>query len=254
MLDQRVDDSLATTATERLEADVQTGAASLAAATCEWLLRIAELDRREAWASWECRSMAHWLSWKCAVSIRTGREHVRVARDLERLPRVRAEFSAGRLSYSKVRALSRLVTEPELEADLVELALAATASQLDTIAAGCARVRRNNDPEREQVNHDERGLSVVLDDDGRGTLTMRGPVDLVAEFMVAISAAVGNESANDGEDIACRRFDAALAIARRYIEPAPDALVPTTVVVRAEGSTAGDSDDDAPATVHRMPI
>src|SRR5689334_17449405 len=116
-------EDIATVPTERLEAEVQTGAALLAAATCRWLLHVAELDRREAWASWECRSMAHWLSWKCAMSLRTGREHVRVARALEDLPQVLAEFAAGRLSYSKVRSLTRLIREPELERDLVALAL-----------------------------------------------------------------------------------------------------------------------------------
>jgi hypothetical protein len=149
--------------------------------------------------------------------------------------------------------LSRLVTEPELEAELVELALVATASQLDTMTAGCARVRGLNDPDREQQNHDERGLSVVLDDDGRGTVTMRGPVDLVAEFMVAIGAAVDTEPGNDGEGIGCRRFDAALAIARTYIEPVDD-RAPTTIVVRAEGSATGDPDDAVRVTVQRMPI
>jgi Domain of unknown function (DUF222) len=111
----RVDVALGAMATERLEADVQTLAARLAAATCEWLLMIAEPDRREAWMVWECRSMAHWLSWKCAMSLRTGHEHVRIARELERLPLVTAAFAEGRLSYSKVRALTRLVTAPETE-------------------------------------------------------------------------------------------------------------------------------------------
>jgi hypothetical protein len=36
--------------TERLEAEVCTLAAQIAAATCRFVLLIAELDRREAWA------------------------------------------------------------------------------------------------------------------------------------------------------------------------------------------------------------
>ena len=185
--------------TERLEADVQTSAAMLAAATCEWLLMIGELDRREAWKSWECRSMAHWLSWKCAVSLRTGREHVRVARELERLPCARAEFAAGRLSYSKVRALTRIVTAPELEADLVELALVATASQLDTLAAGFTQATRNNDPDLGRRNHDERSWRLLVDDDGTSTVTIHGPTDLIAEMLAAVDTETKRETANDGE-------------------------------------------------------
>ena len=63
--------------------------------------------------------MAHWLSWKCGISLHTGRERVRVARKLEALPLVKERFSQGRLSYSKVRALTSLVTVPAMEAELV---------------------------------------------------------------------------------------------------------------------------------------
>jgi hypothetical protein len=249
---------LASVTTERLEADVQTTAAMLAAATCEWLLMIAELDRREAWLSWECRSMAHWLSWKCALSLRTGREHVRVARELERLPVARAEFAAGRLSYSKVRALTRIVSAPELEADLVELALVATASQLDSIAAGCSRVARNNDPEREERNHENRRWSLLVDDDGTATITMRGPTDLLCEVLAAVDVAVKQETANDGEGLEARRFDAALTIARRHPSPEPAAVPATTIVIRTEEAQAADAiaepDPAAPIRAHGLPI
>ena len=246
--------------TERLEAEVQTAAARLAAATCEWLLMIAELDRREAYLSWECRSMAHWLSWKCALSLRTGREHVRVARDLERLPLSSAAFAEGRLSYSKVRALTRMVTAPELEADLVELALAATASQLDSIAAGCERVRRNNDPEREERNHAKRSCSLLLDDDGTGAITIRGPADLLCEFVAAVEAAAERETANDGEEPEARRFDAALTIARRYLQPEPEEVPSTTLVIRTEVELSAEADAPGRVTTvgtikaHGLPI
>ena len=94
--------------TERLEAEVCTLAGHIAAATCRLLLLVAELDRRDAWASWGCRSMSQWLSWKCGLGRATAREYVRVARALESLPSITAAFSEGRLSYSKVRALSRV--------------------------------------------------------------------------------------------------------------------------------------------------
>lgn len=75
-----------------------------------WLELVAEMDRREAWAGWVFCSRAAWLSWRCAVAPRSAREHVRVARALEELPRVRAAFAAGELSYAKVRALTRVAT------------------------------------------------------------------------------------------------------------------------------------------------
>ena len=98
----------ATLPTERLEHEVTTLAAHIAAATCRWLLLVAELDRREAWGTWGCRSMAHWLSMRCGIALSTGREHVRVARALTALPLTACAFAEGRVSFSQVRSLTRL--------------------------------------------------------------------------------------------------------------------------------------------------
>jgi len=95
---------LAVLGQDELERQICRFAGRRAAEECAWLLLIAEFDRREAWGPWECRSTAGWLSWHCGLSPHAGRERVRVARALESLPRVRAEFATGQLTYSKVRA------------------------------------------------------------------------------------------------------------------------------------------------------
>ncbi len=126
--------------TERLEAETCSFASTLAAANCRWLLLVGELDRRESWRSWGCRGMAHWLSWKCGLAGPTAREQLAVARRLVELPAITAEFAAGRLSYSKVRALIRAAT-PETEPHLIDLARTSTAEQLERIVGsylGCA--------------------------------------------------------------------------------------------------------------------
>ena len=69
-----------------LEDEVATLAAHLYAGTCRWLELVGELDRRGAWAEDGTGSCAEWLAWRCALSPRAAREHVRVAR---RLPRCR---------------------------------------------------------------------------------------------------------------------------------------------------------------------
>jgi hypothetical protein len=93
---------------ERLEAQICELAGHLAAATCRFLVLLGDFDARRGWASWEMTSCAAWLSWKCQMSSGTAREHVRVARALRELPVIRGEFGAGRLSYAKVRALTRI--------------------------------------------------------------------------------------------------------------------------------------------------
>ncbi len=118
-----------------LEDQLTLFAARIASATAAWLGWLAIFDRRAGYESWGCRSSAHWLNWKCAMSYSTGHEHVRVARALESLPETRAAFGAGRLSYSKVRAITRVATV-DSEAELCDLGLAATAVQIESIRAG----------------------------------------------------------------------------------------------------------------------
>ena len=84
-------------------------------------------------------SCAAWLSWKCQIAPGTAREQVRVARSLAQYPLIRQEFAAGRLSYAKARALTRIVTQ-ETEADLVAMATPMTAGQLERFAQAHRRV------------------------------------------------------------------------------------------------------------------
>ena len=95
---------------ERLEAEITQLAGNLAAAECRWLLLVAEFDRRRGWEQWGCRSLVHWLGWHCALDERAAREKVRVARALTECSLICELFAQGRLSYSKVRAISRIAT------------------------------------------------------------------------------------------------------------------------------------------------
>src|SRR3977135_3068380 len=93
-----------------LEREICELGAHIEAATCAWLLLLAQFDEREGWAIWGARSCAQWLSWRCSLAPGAARERVRVARRLNELPLVREAFGAGELSYCKVRALTRVAT------------------------------------------------------------------------------------------------------------------------------------------------
>ncbi len=168
---------------ERLEHEIVQLAAHINAGTCRWLELVAEFDRREGWGSWRCRSCAEWIAWRCALDTRSAREHVRVARRLEEVPRIHAAFARGELSYSKVRALTR-VADSDSEAELLELAEHATAAQLERIVRGLRRMstRDANDA------HERRHLSTWWEPDG--SLTVHG--NLAAEdgaaFLQALDA------------------------------------------------------------------
>ncbi len=227
---------LATTATERLEAEAATLAAHLAAATCRFLDVVAELDRREAWTGWEARSMAHWVSWKCGVGSRAAHEHVRVARALAELPVTHGEFARGQLSFSKVRALTRFVTA-DREEELVELARHTTANQLERIARAHGAACRAADPDRSRAALDASGVSMHTNEDGTVTITARLPADVAAKAMAAIDAAAADVPFDrDREEPNVRRVRGFEAVVDAFLEPDPDRPV-AEVVVHVDAET-----------------
>src|SRR5262245_60123090 len=115
-----------TQSTPTLEAQITELAGHLNAASHRLLALIAEFDRRKGWADSATQSCAHWLNWKCGIDMGAAREKVRVARALESLPRVSDAMACGQLSYSKVRAITR-VAGPETEELLLSIALHGTA-------------------------------------------------------------------------------------------------------------------------------
>ncbi len=172
---------------ERLEAQLCELAGHLAAATCRFLILVGEFDARRGWASWDLPSCAAWLSWKCQIAPGTAREHVRVARALRELPAITAEFAAGRMSYAKARALTRIAT-PQNNAGLVELAGPMTAGQLDRFVAAHRRVTNIDDQDAQRM----RRLSFRVDDDGSLSMTVRLPAADGAVVLKALRAAAGD--------------------------------------------------------------
>ena len=157
--------------TEWIEREIGELAAHIAAATCRWLELVAEFDRREAHETWGFYSCGAWVAWRCSIDPRSAREHVRVARALGELPLVRERFRRGELSYSKVRAITRIAT-PQIEEELVEMARFATAAQLERLVRG---YRRAVSLESAEVAYRDRFFSHEWDEDGslciRGRLT-----------------------------------------------------------------------------------
>jgi hypothetical protein len=100
--------SLEGMSTRDLETELLGLAGHIAAAQCRFLQLLAEFDHRGGWAGVGLRSCAHWLSWRAGMSLRTAAEHVRVAHALPNLPTITEAFAAGRISYSKVRAITRI--------------------------------------------------------------------------------------------------------------------------------------------------
>jgi hypothetical protein len=75
------------------------------------------------------------LSWRIGLDPATAREKVRVARALGILPKIDAALKSGKLSYAKVRALTRVAT-PDTEENLLEAAMFCTGAQLERLCRG----------------------------------------------------------------------------------------------------------------------
>jgi hypothetical protein len=120
---------------------IVTWSGRIAAGEAELLTYIGEFDHREAWGGTGLLSCAHWLSWRTSLSPSAAREKVRVARALRELPQVQEAFGAGRLSYSQVRAITRVAATEDQER-WIEAARCATAGQLEQLVRGVRRVRK----------------------------------------------------------------------------------------------------------------
>ena len=94
----------------RLGDEITELAAHIHAATFLLLEKIREFDEQEGWVLDGINSCAHWLQWQCGTNLGAAREKVRVARALPELPKISSSFSEGRISYSKVRAMTRVAT------------------------------------------------------------------------------------------------------------------------------------------------
>ena len=108
----------------------------------------------------------------------------RLEHEITELPLIHEHFAEGRLSYSKVRALTR-VAETDTEEDLIELARHATASQLERIVRGLRHVTAD-DAEEQQLN---RYLVTWWEDDGSLSIRGRVPAEDGAAFLAGLDAA-----------------------------------------------------------------
>jgi hypothetical protein len=163
-------------------------AAHLDAATARFLALLREFDARGDWANNGCRSCAEWLSWRVGLAPGAAREHVRVARALGRLPRLSEALGREEVSYSKVRAITRVAT-PETEARLLAVARAGTAAHVERIVRGWRRVDALGEVPGAAARHERRWLQVYPDEDGMMVIRGRLEPEAGAVVVRALEAA-----------------------------------------------------------------
>ena len=172
-----------------LEAEITELAGHLNAANHRWLVLIAEFDRRQGWSDGFTQSCAHWLSWKCGLDLGAAREKVRVARALETLPQISVAMGRGELSYSKVRAVTRVAT-PATEDVLLNVALHGTTHHVEMLVRQFRRVQEVEEVSREARQYSQRRLTYFHDEDGSLVVKLQLPAESGALLLKALDAAL----------------------------------------------------------------
>ena len=113
-----------------LDQAIVTLSARINAETYELIVLIRQFDERAGWLKWGLGNCAEWLHYRCDLSMNAAREKVRVAHALKTLPEVAASFAKGILSYSKVRAMTRVAGICN-EAELLSFALKTTTAHVE---------------------------------------------------------------------------------------------------------------------------
>jgi hypothetical protein len=213
---------------DELDVAIRRLARELNAGTYRLLMLVRDFDDRMGWAKWSFRHCAEWLAWRCGLSMSAAREQVRTAQALRWLPAISAAFADGRLSYSKVRALTR-VAHLHDEDTLLTYALDATAVQVEE---RCRQIR-NVAPDSVEIARrawERRGLS-VLRNAGRGTLCLmvEVPIEEGELIVQALERAVEARGVSQGPDSAAegwqaQQADALVAVAKAYLAGGADGV------------------------------
>jgi len=152
------------------------------------LTLIAEFDLLKGWnVDGTVRSCAHWLNWQCGIALGAAREKVRVARCLQWLPLIDASFASGEISYSKVRAMTRVAT-PENEDFLLMIARYGTASHVEKVVAKYKSVQTTDEDAKEREQKNERKLIYFQDQDDMWVIHAKLPPEAGALVVKAIEA------------------------------------------------------------------
>ncbi|MEN8376029.1 MAG: DUF222 domain-containing protein, partial [Gemmatimonadota bacterium] len=131
----------------------------------EAMVLLAEYDERGGWQDTCFAGTAEWLAWRIGIKPGAARERLRTARALRELPLTSAAMRDGELSFTKVRALTR-VARPESEEALLEFARSCSAARLEAKLRGWTTDSVQQEADAEARRHLTRTFSVFPDDDG----------------------------------------------------------------------------------------
>ena len=177
---------------EVLGAEITELCSYIYAATYRLLVLIREFDEAGCWQLNGICSCAHWLNFKCGIGMNAAREKVRVANALKYLPKISEAFKRGEISFSKVRAMTRVADESN-EDYLMMIANHGTAHHVEKLVSkyrSCNRLQENDNANRQQQM---RKLSIRYDEDGSLLINGRFPPEQGAVILKALEMAMDRQ-------------------------------------------------------------
>ncbi|HEU5196058.1 MAG TPA: DUF222 domain-containing protein [Methylomirabilota bacterium] len=175
-------------AAQRLGDEIAELSAHIEVATARQLDLIRQFDGLCGWGHAGAKSCAEWLSWRIGLDLRAAYERVRVARALPGLPLISAAFARAEISYSKVRALTRVATS-QTEDRLLTFAKNGTAAHVEKLTRAWRRVDRNAENREADKQRRSRTLTVYQDVDGMFVIRGRLTPEVGAVIRQALTAA-----------------------------------------------------------------
>jgi len=165
-----------------LVADIQALGSRIAAAQHIHLVKVRALER--CMKPSLC-TFPQYIAWLCHLELKTAYELIRVAKALESLPELDRLFAEGRLSYSKIRVVTRIAT-PETAAVYALHAVNCTVRELEILV----REHRRALPAEAKLQSDRRYLRISEDQDGGFVLRARLTAEQGAIVLKALEAAM----------------------------------------------------------------
>ncbi len=179
-----------------LENEILILAGQLNAAEYRFIKLLGEFDDAGGWQGDGINSFAHWLNWKIGMGMVMGREKVRVARALPDLPLIENAFSSGLVSYTKVRAMTRVAT-PENEKFLLSIAEHGTANHMEYLVRKYKFCKQLEEPRENESWKQYKDLGWYQDETGMIVINARLPPEegeLVIKALELIQADNKNDS------------------------------------------------------------
>ena len=190
-------------------------AAHLNLADWRFIKLIAAMERARGWREGGYCNLGNWLDHRCGLGPCAARERIRIGRALAKLPQIDAAFRDGVISYSKVRAITRVAT-PETDAMLLAIAEGSSAAQLESLVRTYERVGKSDSGRAS--SEQRRGLSWRYED-GMLVITAAVPAERGALVIKALQQVVDGRK---DEREACHQSALAATCRRETAEPAAD--------------------------------